>query len=433
MARRGFIIAGLSSSSGKTSAALGLLGAFRRAGFDVSGAKVGPDYIDGGFHLAASGTASVNLDGYSMSPDLLGHLSRQQSGDLLIIEGVMGLYDGGSGSTAQLAAHLGLPLVLVLDIRGQSETAAVIAASLKEYLARQNIALAGVILNRSQSHRHSDTIKTHCQQLGITVFGIIADDAALSLPSRHLGLVQAMDLDRSKHLKSGLDGLAAAVSSGVNLDQLAAAAAILPPAESIPAESMPPFGQHIAVAYDAAFGFAYPHLLSGWRRQGAMVSLFSPLADEPPNANADAIFLPGGYPELHLGALSGAKNFARGMHHAAAQNIPIYGECGGYMVLGRSIISAAGDEVPILGLLDLVTSFKAPKRILGYRSFELLSNQPSILPRHSRGHEFHFTQAIFEQGEKLFRFRDKNGLDLGEHGLKSGSVFGSYGHLIAAV
>ena len=183
MARSGVIIAGLSSSSGKTLTSLGLLRAFKQQGHNISAAKTGPDYIDPGFHHAALDighdgdhtnpqNASVNLDGFAMPPEMLRHLAEQQSGDLLIIEGVMGLYDGGAGSAVTLAQHLGLPIILVMDCRGQAETSAEIAAALKHRLATEGVDLAGVILNRISTPRHGDGIKTHCHELGVPVLGL---------------------------------------------------------------------------------------------------------------------------------------------------------------------------------------------------------------------------------------------------------------------
>ncbi|MCE2516953.1 MAG: cobyrinate a,c-diamide synthase [Alphaproteobacteria bacterium] len=433
MSRRGLIIAGLSSSSGKTFITLGVLRALRRHGASVAAAKTGPDYIDPGFHAAALGTASVNLDGFAMSGGLLRHLAASQDGEVLITEGVMGLYDGGDGSAVALAQQLELPLVVVMDIRGQSETAAELAAALTSRLNETGVTLAGVILNRARSPRHGEIIRAHCDALGVKVLGVVAECPEVEMPSRHLGLVQAADLAAQSRLEAVLDQAAEATAAGIDLDDLLAHAAPLPSPPSNVTEALPPLGQRIALAHDAAFGFSYAHVIDGWRRMGAEVSLFSPLADEPPRADADVIVLPGGYPELHLSALTTATTFRQGMAAAAARGCSIYGECGGYMVLGNAIIDGNGDAVPMLGLLNLTTSFAAPKRVLGYRQLTLLPGAPFALPPSARGHEFHFTQAVEEEGERLFHARDKSGADLGAIGLKSGSVAGSYAHLIAAV
>ena len=441
MARSGVIIAGLSSSSGKTLTSLGLLRALKQQGHDVSAAKTGPDYIDPGFHHAAlnidsdgdrtnSQNASVNLDGFAMSPEMLRYLAEQQSGNLLIIEGVMGLYDGGSGSAVTLAQHLGLPIILVMDCRGQAETSAEIAAALKHRLATEGVDLAGVILNRISTARHRDGIKTHCQDLDVPVLGALPNAADIDMPSRHLGLVQAFDLAATGRLNHLLEQAAKMMTENLDLDAIVEAAKPMRKATS-PSEALPPPGQKIAVAYDAAFGFAYHHLLQGWQRQGAEVKTFSPLADDAPWADAEFIFLPGGYPELHLETLANAKIFQQGMQNAAQNQVPIYGECGGYMVLGQGIIDQHSETVPMLGLLDLVTSFATPKRVLGYRKLRQRNHALPFWPDALYGHEFHFTQATLAKGEALFDAEDKSGNPIGPMGLFKGHITGSYAHIIA--
>ena len=434
MATRGVIIAGLSSSSGKTLTTLGLLGALKRQSdpqqYAIAAGKTGPDYIDPGFHQAALGTPSVNLDGFAMTPDMLRHLARQQSGDVLIIEGVMGLYDGGDGSAVNLAKHLGLPIVLVMDCRGQAETSAELAAALQTRLAENGMTLAGVILNRLGSSRHGDSITAHCAALDVPVLGQLPHAQDIDMPSRHLGLVQAFDLDAAGRLDRLLTRAAEMMAEGLDLNAIIRSAQPITPPSSA-SEALPPPGQNIAVAYDAAFGFAYHHLLEGWRRQGAAITLFSPLGDEAPRQDADFIFLPGGYPELHLETLTQAHRFRQGMIKAAERSVPIYGECGGYMVLGQGIINAEGKTIPMLGLLDLITSFTAPKRVLGYRQLSQRQQALPFWPRRLMGHEFHFTSATLAEGQPLFDAQDKSGQALPAMGLVKGAIAGSYAHVIA--
>ena len=172
-------------------------------------------------------------------------------------------------------------------------------------------------------------------------------------------------------------------------------------------------------------------MLEGWRRQGAAITLFSPLGDEAPRQDADFIFLPGGYPELHLETLTQAHRFRQGMIKAAERSVPIYGECGGYMVLGQGIINAEGKTIPMLGLLDLVTSFTAPKRVLGYRQLSQRQQALPFWPRRLMGHEFHFTSATLAEGQPLFDAQDKSGQALPAMGLVKGAIAGSYAHVIA--
>lgn len=427
MASKGLLIAGLSSASGKTLTSLGLMRACRLQGRSVAAAKTGPDYIDPGFHAAALGSASVNLDPFAMGDDLLKGLATSQPGEVLIIEGVMGVFDGGTASTASLAQRLGVPVVLVMDIRGQAETAAAIAGGIRSALADRGANLAGVILNRCRSPRHQAIAGNAIRDAGISVLGAMAETPGMTVPSRHLGLVQAVDLD---NLDAVLDQAAGAVSDGVDIDALLDCAAPLPAIKAF-TDALPPPAQRIAVAKDAAFGFGYAHLLSGWRRQGAEILPFSPLADQAPDAKAEFVFLPGGYPELHLDTLTAAHQFRDGLARMAARGVAIYGECGGYMVLGEAITGKNGERRPMTGLLELETSFAEPALHLGYRQLERVG--PAPLPARLRGHEFHYTRAIRQHGEPLFNAADRDSLSLGPAGLVKGSVAGSYMHLIAAV
>jgi cobyrinic acid a,c-diamide synthase len=195
---------------------------------------------------------------------------------------------------------------------------------------------------------------------------------------------------------------------------------------------LPPLGQRIAVARDEAFLFVYPAVLEGWRRQGATLSFFSPLADEPPDSAADAVYLPGGYPELHAGRLAAAERCLAGLRRAAAAKAAIYGECGGYMLLGDSLTGADGATHRMTGLLPLATSFAERRLHLGYRSARLLADTP-LGPRGARfrGHEFHYATTLRTgDAEPLFALADSCGIDLGPSGLRRGSVFGSFIHLI---
>ena len=426
MAERGLMIAGLSSGSGKTLTTLGVMRSAKRQGLAVTAAKAGPDYIDTSFHQLALGLPSVNLDPFAMDTDLLRYLASKQNGEVLIVEGVMGVNDGGEASSAKLASLLQIPIVLVMDISGQAETAAAIACGIKQSLEAQKVSLTGVILNNCASKRHASMASDAIIENGITVFGAIPHRKDIHIPSRHLGLVMASELPEAD---SRINAIADIIEQAFDIKNLLSkASAIAPPKSS--KEALPPPAQRIAIASDIAFGFGYEHLLQAWRRQGATITPFSPLADEAPPADAEWIFLPGGYPELHLDRLQEATNFKDGMQQAVKQNIPIYGECGGYMVLGEAIIDKNGKQFPMLGLLQVETSFSKPQLHLGYRVLECLV--PNLLPKRMLGHEFHYTTATKQKGESLFKVSDKNGNALGEAGLRNGSVSGSYMHIIAA-
>ena len=426
MPARGLVIAAPASGSGKTLLTLALLRALKNRGHAVSGAKSGPDYIDPKFHEAACGHPSVNLDAWAMPAGQLTHLAGGQPGDLLIVEGAMGAMDGagpeGAGSVADLAITLGLPLILVLDVARQGHSAALPVAGLRSL--RPDLPVAGVILNRVGSPRHEVMARTALAETGVPVLGAIARHASLAMPERHLGLVQAGE---HADLDAFLENAAGIADTGIDLDALIAAATPLSKPGS--ATHLRPLGQRMAIARDTAFSFAYPHLLHGWRAQGAELSFFSPLADEQPAPDADAIFLPGGYPELHGEVLSKAARFKAGLHAAAHSGKPVYGECGGYMVLGNCIIDASGRPHEMLGLLPVETSFAARKLSLGYRRFTPLSGAPWTTAL--MGHEFHYSTVVSETGaDRLFEAADAFGEKLAPMGLRSGSVCGSFAHII---
>ena len=429
MASRALVIGGLTSGSGKTTLTLGLLRALADRGFDVGAAKSGPDYIDCAFLAAASRAPAINLDSHAMSQQVLRRLTTERPQDMLVIEGVMGLFDGthgGGGSTAQLAAGLGAPILLVLDTRHQGQTTAALAAGIETQLPA-GTSLAGVVLNRIASPRHEELIREALEARDITCFGSLKSDSAISVPSRHLGLVQAVDLAAQDELEPRIDAAARLVAASLDLEALIAVMAPLAASTTTTAE--PPPGQRIAVAHDAAFGFAYTHMLEGWKRAGAEIRPFSPLADECPDNAADFIFLPGGYPELHLPTLSANARFLNGLRDAAARGVRIYGECGGYMTLGETIIDADSQAFRMAGLLSLETSFAARKLHLGYRRLTPLTKVwPG--PDTVTGHEFHYTTALRAEGTPLFTAQDAAGRDLGEMGLCSGPVSGSYAHVI---
>ena len=263
--------------------------------------------------------------------------------------------------------------------------------------------------------------------IGVPVLGAIRQDKTLVLPSRHLGLVQATEHER---LESFITDAAFAVTIGVDLDRIAALTAVQgEEAVTAAVPRLSPIGQRIAVAKDAAFGFTYAHVLQGWKRHGAELSFFSPLEDEAPAGDADAVYLPGGYPELHAGRLAMASTFMEGLRAAAAAGKRIYGECGGYMVLGEGLVDADGTRHEMAGLLPLVTSYAKQRRHLGYRRLMPLPASPWHVPL--TAHEFHYSTLVSEgEAERLFSLTDARGAPHGEAGLRRGSVCGSYMHVI---
>lgn len=428
---RGLVIAAPGSGQGKTVVTLGLIRALTDRGLTVAPAKSGPDYLDPGFHAAAAGRACATLDAWAADgPQLRARAAAAAAGaDLLVVEGAMGLYDGaadgtpaGRGSAADLAAALGLPVVLVLDISGMGQGAAAVVAGLARY--RADVTVAGVILNRSGSPRHTALVAAAIGPV-CPVLGAVPRDGDMALPARHLGLVQAGE---HADLAPRITAIAARVAAGVDLDALAALARPLRPGG--PPRRLAPLGQRIALARDAAFGFAYAHLIGDWHAAGAEVVPFSPLDDQAPDPGAAAVVLPGGYPELWAGRLAAAARFRSGMQAAAARGAWIYGECGGYMVLGRGLVTADGTRHAMLGLLDLDTSLAPPTRHLGYRR---LTARGGPWAGRFAAHEFHYARTCRAEGPPMFAATDAAGAELGPMGLVQGRVAGSFAHLIEPI
>jgi len=433
----GLVIAAPRSGSGKTTLTLGLLRALRRSGVAVGSAKCGPDYIDPPFHRAASGRACVNLDSWAMPPALIAGLAAQVGigCDLIICEALMGLFDGvpgpagRTGSSADVAAALGWPVLLVLDVSGQSQSAAAIAKGFATYDTR--LTIAGVVLNRVGSPRHARLATEAIEAIGIPVVGKMNRSADVALPERHLGLVQA---DETSDLDARLEQMADFVTAHTQIDVIRSLAAPGPPAlfEAGARPPVPPPGQRIAVARDAAFSFLYPHVLQGWRTAGAELQFFSPLDDEAPDDGCDVCWLAGGYPELHAGRLAGSHKFLEGLHDFA-ETRPVHGECGGYMVLGRALTDADGVTHKMAGLLGVSTSFARRKLHLGYRNAHLVDDTClGSAGTQLRGHEFHYASIDTRGGDAAFALvSDAYGAEPSPTGSRRGLVSGSFFHVIA--
>jgi cobyrinic acid a,c-diamide synthase len=432
----GIIIAAPASGHGKTTVTLGLIAALRGRGLAVGSFKVGPDYIDPAFHQAASGRACLNIDDWAMRAATIAGVAEriERDADIVVGEGVMGLFDGapdGTGSTADVATRLGLPVVLVVDVRAQAASAAAVVHGFSSF--RPGVTVAGVVFNRVGSEGHARALGAACREMPQALLGFLPRRDDLALPERHLGLVQAAEHGGLEAFIARAAGLA---EEHLDLDRLVGLAR--PPARPNggPAGRAGPaiavLGQRIAVARDEAFAFAYPHLLEGWREAGVEISTFSPLADEGPAGDADAVYLPGGYPELHAGRLAGNRVFLDGLRAAASRGAAVYGECGGYMVLGRVLVDGDGQGHEMAGLLPVETSFAEPRLHLGYRQVALAGDCAlGTAGAGFKGHEFHYANAANEDGERpLFDCRDALGNTVGPVGYRAGTVFGSYIHLI---
>jgi cobyrinic acid a,c-diamide synthase len=353
--------------------------------------------------------------------------------NLFVIEGVMGLFDGipgapgRSGATSDLAARFGLPVLLVIDVSGQSQSAAALVRGFAAHDAQ--VRIGGVVLNKVGSDRHRRLVADAIATLGVPVLGSIPRDEMLTLPERHLGLVQAGE---HQDLAARLERLAAMAKRCLDVDEISALAAT-PRLSPAPAAALTPPGQRIALAQDEAFSFIYRHLLDGWRKAGAEIATFSPLADEKPPETCDCGWLPGGYPELHAGHLAAASRFRDGLARFAATR-PVHGECGGYMVLGEALEDGDGACHAMTGLLGHVTSFAKRRLHLGYREAKLLADGP--LGRRGdlvRGHEFHYAALVSPGNDApLVELADGQGQKLGQAGGRRDHVTGTFFHVMAA-
>jgi cobyrinic acid a,c-diamide synthase len=435
------LIAAPKSGSGKTTVTLGLIAALRKRGRSVRALKCGPDYIDAAFHAAASGDACPNIDSWAMSPvhmrQILADAGEGQ--EMVIIEAAMGLFDGvvgqgrQSGAAADVAALFKIPTILVVDMGGQGQSAGALVRGFASY--DPDVTIVGVILNGVASERHRLMAAEGIEAAGVPILGWVPRASGIALPDRHLGLVQARE---RPGLQREIDRIAEHVAATVDLEQIEAVARPITVDEVVPqdgwtSDTLRPPGQRIAVAQDDAFSFMYAHLDAAWRGQGAEIVHFSPLADQAPTPDCDCCWLPGGYPELHGGAIAAARNFHAGLAEFAKSQ-PVHGECGGYMVLGESLEDADGNRHNMAGLLSHSTSFARRRLHLGYRRAHLTGDCIlGVAGAAVRGHEFHYATAEDEElDDPLAELTDAQGQSLGVAGGRRGLVSGTFFHAIAA-
>ncbi len=405
------VVAGTGSGVGKTIVTAAIAAALARRGLTVQPFKTGPDFIDPGFLAAAAGRPCGTLDGWMMSPaELRALFARRAAGaDLAIVEGVMGLHDGVAGdddrgSAADLARLLGAPVVLVVDARAMARSAAAVALGFQ--LLDPSVRVAGVIANQVASSRHARLVaEAVVSSTGLVAFGSLPRGDAFALPPRHLGLVVASELTGGSvpDLRAVLDALAQQAEETLDLDRIVAVARSASPlacdGSAGPALTafgaawrMRAAGRRAAVAWDAAFVFAYADTLDVLRHVGATVEPFSPLADEPVPDGADLVYLPGGYPELHGATLAAGRHWQASFARHLAAGGRLYAECGGLMALGRELVDLEGRAYPMAGLLPVRTVMARRRTALGY--VEVIVERDNLLGpagRRFRGHEFHYS------------------------------------------
>lgn len=434
------MIAAPSSRQGKTLITAALAHAIAQ-NHRVTTAKSGPDYIDPAFHAAATGSPCLTLDPWAMAPARLRACAAELVADAeySLIESAMGLFDGppgARGSSFDLASALDLPIILVIDATAQGQSLGALIHGFLHW--RRHVddppRFAGMIFNRVASARHEKMLRSALDADSPPLLGCLPYDSRLVIPHRHLGLVQVSELSEYNTL---ISSAAALIRAHIDLDRVKALMQTPSPPkpEDDRMPSIAPPGQCVAIADDAAFSFIYPHLLADWRRHGCQIRRFSPLRDETPDCSADAIFLPGGYPELHAAKLAQASRFHQAMHKAARHGVRIYGECGGFMALGESLRDVQGTNHAMLGLLPITTAMGTQRAQLGYRlALPIrISDAPPPWPGPVRAHEFHYATAQQHgRAQPLFRLYDAAGHALGDSGLQCGTVCGSFIHMIDA-
>ncbi len=414
------MIGGTHSGVGKTSVAIGIMGALARKGSRVQGFKIGPDFLDTSFHTAVTGRPSRNLDSWMIPKSRIPSIfaSGCQGADIAVIEGVMGVFDGIDGksemaSTSQIAKMLNAPVLLVIDAYGLAGSAAALVLGYKSL--DPDLKLSGVILNRVAGDAHAemcrDAITRHSK---VPVLGAIPVNQDIKLPERHLGLVPATEMENRKVL----DSIINLVKSHVDLDRvedLAQSAGQLPILEkrSVRRE-IKRDRTVIAVARDRAFSFYYQENLDGLAEAGARLKFFSPLKDEAVPEGASGLYIGGGYPEVYASGLAENHKMLESISKSAEDGMPVYGECGGFMYLTKSIQDLDGVEHKTVGLLEAKTSMVKRLTLSYTLARSTRTNILTPVGKIVRGHEYHFSAMKDVPQDARFAYELKRGIGVGD-------------------
>ncbi|WP_139488612.1 cobyrinate a,c-diamide synthase [Brevibacillus dissolubilis] len=473
------VLTGTNSGAGKTTLTIGIMAALKKRGLQVQGFKVGPDYIDPSYHTAATGRISRNLDTWMMEPDMMREIfwRGSEDADLSVIEGVMGFYDGkdplsNRGSTAEISLCLDAPVILVVDVKAMARSAAAIVKGFQTL--EPSVKIAGVIANRCGSAGHYQLVKAAVEQMcGVPVIGYLLHDKNLSVPERHLGLIPAIERGE---MQPWFDQLAEKVEAGIDLDLLMEIArgssaveepeaklfapvaawsgdagdavgatavdtasagqthagqehAVQTHAAHTPSIAYTPDPVHIAVARDAAFNFYYQENLELLQAYGATLHFFSPLAGELPPAEADALYIGGGFPEEFAATLAMHADMRQELKRRIQSGLPTFAECGGFMFLTEAIHDRAGNRYEMVGLIPNEVRMQDRLAALGYR--EATAQTDSLLLNKgetARGHEFHYSTLVNEQSDNhAYEVTGLRGTKL--EGYATGNVLAGYTHL----
>ncbi|HMK56454.1 MAG TPA: cobyrinate a,c-diamide synthase [Dissulfurispiraceae bacterium] len=433
---KGLVISGTHSGCGKTTVTLGILAALTGRGTSVQSFKAGPDFIDAGVHRLATGRQAINLDLWMCGDDGVRSSFCRYAGsaDIAVVEGVMGLFDGAQGTSA-LACMLGLPVILVVDAYGMAESAGALVHGYAAWTEASGVKLAGVIFNRVGSARHYERLKNSVQR-DVEVLGYVLRDADVEMPSRHLGLATA---DEMPMTRIQVEALASQVEANVDIDRIIELSDLENDdicGRFVSRPGRVALTMRIGIARDIAFSFYYDENLDLLRESGAEIVTFSPLWDSelPPNINA--LYIGGGYPELHAEQLSANSSMIESIRAWASSGRPVYAECGGLMYLSKGIRDFGGHLFDMTGIFPFETEMQKRRSGLGYR--EITLKEPCILGRAGatlRGHEFHYSAVASGQDvaisglKKIYDIVDAQGSSLGCEGYSIGSALASYVHI----
>lgn len=430
------IIAGTHSGVGKTTIVTGLLAVLKQKGFTVQSYKVGPDYIDPGYHQLASGKVAHNLDTWLVPTDKLVPIFAKTASDndLVIVEGVMGLYDGGRtgvSSTAAIAKLLKAPVVLVIDAKSVGESAAAIALGYKMY--DEEVNLVGVIINRLGSKTHKNMICEALEKIGIPVLGCIYRNTTLHMPERHLGLTPVTE----HNAHDMIDELREQISTQIDMEQfleIAQGAPDMCNMDELQEKHLHPTPiVRIGVAQDEAFSFYYPESLAVLQAMGAEIVPFSPMNDTH-LPDVDGLLFGGGFPEMFVRQLASNSNMRQSILEACQEGVPVYAECGGFMYLTKQIIDFDGQQYDMVGVIPAKCSMDSKLQTVGYVEATALSENVLCTTGDTlRGHEFHFSQMLadnsHEQFPWAFEFKKTRTGEVYNGGYAYKNILASYLHM----
>lgn len=428
----GVVVAGTHSGAGKTTVALGIMSLLVKGGYRVQGFKVGPDYIDPSFYKGITGRAGENLDIWMTSPEAIRRIYREAGAgaELAVVEGVMGLYDGArgdgeTGSTAQIAKILGLPVILVVDAHGMARSAAAVIKGFTGF--DPGVRFGGIVFNRVGGERHRRMLFEAAKGVtGVRVLGYLTKDAAVALPERHLGLVPFYENPDFPRILEKLAVLFENAIDPVVLKEIfnepSANGGVLPPYNP----KQP--SVRIGIARDEAFGFYYEDNLRMLQREGAELVGFSPLRDCHLPPDLGGLYIGGGYPELFAGQLAANISLKTELAASTGQGMPVYAECGGLMYLGDQL-KTPGGEYPMAGILPLKLEMTSKREALGYAEVTAVNDNLLLKKgQTARGHEFHYSRIVYS-GQIKPAYSVNSGGTVRQEGFVKNNLLASYIHL----